>query len=110
MVSKSSESSTVPKTFFVSFDGKESSRFATREDVPPPGPRPACSGPSTAAHSPAALGGIKLIEADGWKLTRMRGGAYRHATKSGTVTVVGHPSADLASKISASTLKQAGLK
>ncbi len=32
---------------------------------------------------------LKLIEAESWRLTRTRGGhrQYRHATKSGTVTV-----------------------
>jgi len=55
---------------------------------------------------------IKLVVADGWKLTRTRGGhrPYRHATKPGTVTVAGHPSADLAPNTAASILKQAGLK
>jgi predicted RNA binding protein YcfA (HicA-like mRNA interferase family) len=55
---------------------------------------------------------IKRIELDGWKLTRTRGShrQYRHATKPGTVTVAGHPSADLAPKTAASILKQAGLK
>jgi predicted RNA binding protein YcfA (HicA-like mRNA interferase family) len=35
---------------------------------------------------------------------------YRPAKKSGTVTIAGHPSADLAPKTEASILKQAGLK
>ena len=55
---------------------------------------------------------IKLIEGDGWRLTRTRGShrQYRHATKPGTVTIAGQPSADLAKKTEASILKQAGLK
>jgi predicted RNA binding protein YcfA (HicA-like mRNA interferase family) len=55
---------------------------------------------------------IKMIESDGWKLTRTRGShrQYRHATKPGTATIAGHPSADLAPKTVASILKQAGLK
>jgi predicted RNA binding protein YcfA (HicA-like mRNA interferase family) len=55
---------------------------------------------------------IKRIEADGWKLMRTRGShrQYGHQAKSGTVTIAGHPSADLAPKTVASILKQAGLK
>ena len=55
---------------------------------------------------------IKMIESDGWKLTRTRGShrQYRHATKPGTATIAGYPSADLAPKTVASILKQAGLK
>jgi predicted RNA binding protein YcfA (HicA-like mRNA interferase family) len=43
---------------------------------------------------------IKMIESDGWKLTRTRGShrQFRHPTKSGTATIAGHPSADLAPK------------
>jgi len=55
---------------------------------------------------------IKLIESDGWKLTRTRGShrQYRHPLKPGTVTIAGHSSADLAPKTQKSILKQAGLK
>lgn len=55
---------------------------------------------------------IKLIEADGWKLVRTRGSHrhYHHQSKSGIVTIAGHPSEDLDPKTQASILKQAGLK
>jgi predicted RNA binding protein YcfA (HicA-like mRNA interferase family) len=55
---------------------------------------------------------IKIVESDGWKLTRTRGShrQYKHPTKTGTVTIAGHPSADLARKTEGSILKQAGIK
>ena len=55
---------------------------------------------------------IKLIEKDGWYLKRTRGShrQYKHETKSGTVTVAGHPKDDLHPKTENSILKQAGLK
>lgn len=41
---------------------------------------------------------IKLIEADGWYLVRMRGShrQYKHPSKPGRVTIAGHPNDDLA--------------
>jgi len=55
---------------------------------------------------------IKRIELDGWRLTRTRGShrQYHHPSKPGTVTIAGHPSADLDPKSESSILKQAGLK
>ena len=55
---------------------------------------------------------IKMVHSDGWKLTRTRGShrQFAHGTKPGTVTIAGHPSADLAPKTVASILKQAGLR
>ena len=55
---------------------------------------------------------IKLVEADGWRLVRMRGSHrhYHHQSKLGIVTIAGHPSEDLDPKTQASILKQAGLK
>jgi predicted RNA binding protein YcfA (HicA-like mRNA interferase family) len=40
---------------------------------------------------------IKLVEADGWNLSRTRGShrQYHHPNKAGTVTIAGHPAADL---------------
>jgi predicted RNA binding protein YcfA (HicA-like mRNA interferase family) len=57
-------------------------------------------------------GRIKLVEADGWNLSRTRGRhrQYHHPNKAGTVTIAGHPAADLDPKTKASILKQAGLK
>lgn len=53
-----------------------------------------------------------MIESDGWRLTRTRGShrQYNHQTKPGTVTIAGHPSADLAQKTEKPILKQAGLQ
>lgn len=55
---------------------------------------------------------IKLIERDGWKLVRTKGGhrQYKHQTKPGLVTIPGKLSDDLASGTENSILKQAGLK
>jgi predicted RNA binding protein YcfA (HicA-like mRNA interferase family) len=55
---------------------------------------------------------IRIIEKDGWVLARTRGShrQYRHPTKSGTVTIAGHPSDDIHPKTERSILKQAGLK
>ena len=55
---------------------------------------------------------IALIEADGWNQVRTKGShrQYHHPQKPGTVTIAGHPSADLDPKSESSILKQAGLK
>jgi predicted RNA binding protein YcfA (HicA-like mRNA interferase family) len=55
---------------------------------------------------------IKLIEDDGWYLTRIRGShrQYKHPGKSGLVTVPGKPSDDLAPGTLNSILKQAQLQ
>ena len=55
---------------------------------------------------------IKMIEADGWYLTRTRGShrQYKHVSKVGLVTVPGKLSDDLAPGTLNSVLKQAGLK
>ncbi|MCC6329953.1 MAG: type II toxin-antitoxin system HicA family toxin [Acidobacteria bacterium] len=55
---------------------------------------------------------IRLIENDGWVLTRTRGShrQYRHSTKIGTVTIAGHPSDEIHPKTERSILRQAGLK
>jgi predicted RNA binding protein YcfA (HicA-like mRNA interferase family) len=54
---------------------------------------------------------IKLIEADGWRLDRVRGSHrhYRHPTRPGTVTLPGKLSRDLPVGTERSILKQAGL-
>jgi predicted RNA binding protein YcfA (HicA-like mRNA interferase family) len=54
---------------------------------------------------------IKLIEADGWYLGATKGShrQYKHATKSGRVTIAGHPGDDLAPGTLNSVLKQAQL-
>lgn len=55
---------------------------------------------------------IKLIEADGWYLVRMKGShrQYKHPTKPGRVTIAGHLRDDLAPGTLNSILKQAQLK
>jgi predicted RNA binding protein YcfA (HicA-like mRNA interferase family) len=54
---------------------------------------------------------IKLIEADGWRLTRTRGShrQFKHLFKSGLVTIAGRPDLDLHPKTLKSILKQAGI-
>ena len=55
---------------------------------------------------------IKLIETDGWYQVDTRGShrQYKHPTKSGRVTIAGHPGDDLAPGTLNSILKQAKLK
>lgn len=55
---------------------------------------------------------IKIIEKDGWTLNRTKGShrQFKHPTKSGLVTISGHPNDDLRPKTESSILKQAGLK
>ena len=55
---------------------------------------------------------IKLIEEDGWRLTRIKGShrQYTHSVKSGTVTVAGKPNLDVPAGTLNSILKQAGVK
>ena len=54
---------------------------------------------------------VKLIETDGWYLVATKGShrQYKHATKSGRVTIAGHPGDDLAPGTLNSVLKQAQL-
>jgi predicted RNA binding protein YcfA (HicA-like mRNA interferase family) len=54
---------------------------------------------------------IRMLEADGWFLVATRGShrQYKHPTKSGRVTVAGHPADDLAPGTLNSILKQSGL-
>jgi predicted RNA binding protein YcfA (HicA-like mRNA interferase family) len=55
---------------------------------------------------------IRIIEEDGWRLARQTGGHkhFRHPSKPGLVTVPFHGNKDLAKRVIASILKQAGLK
>jgi predicted RNA binding protein YcfA (HicA-like mRNA interferase family) len=55
---------------------------------------------------------IKLLENDGWYLSRTRGShrQYKHPSKSGLITVAGKLSDDLAPGTLNSIFKQAGLK
>jgi predicted RNA binding protein YcfA (HicA-like mRNA interferase family) len=55
---------------------------------------------------------IKLIEADGWYQIDTMGShrQYKHATKTGRVTIAGHPNDDVAQGTLNSILKQARLK
>jgi predicted RNA binding protein YcfA (HicA-like mRNA interferase family) len=40
---------------------------------------------------------LKLLEEDGWNLSRTRGShrQYKHRSRAGTVTIAGKPSADV---------------
>ena len=55
---------------------------------------------------------IRLLEDDGWYLTRTKGShrQFKHQTKGGTVTVAGKPNIDVPPGTLNSILKQAGLK
>jgi predicted RNA binding protein YcfA (HicA-like mRNA interferase family) len=55
---------------------------------------------------------LRIIKADGWVQVRQTGSHrhFHHATKPGTVTVAGHPSAELAPKTASAIMKQAGLE
>jgi predicted RNA binding protein YcfA (HicA-like mRNA interferase family) len=55
---------------------------------------------------------IKQIEADGWYQVDTKGShrQYKHAAKTGRVTIAGHPSDELAPGTLNSILKQARLK
>jgi len=55
---------------------------------------------------------IRLLEDDGWRLARTRSShrQYKHASKTGTVTVAGKPSLDIPPGTLNAILKQAGLK
>ncbi len=55
---------------------------------------------------------LRLLFQDGWFLVATRGShrQFKHALKSGRVTVPGKPSDDLAAGTQNSILKQAGLK
>jgi predicted RNA binding protein YcfA (HicA-like mRNA interferase family) len=55
---------------------------------------------------------LRKLQADGWYLVATNGShrQFKHASKSGRVTVPGKPSDDLAPGTLNSILKQAGLK
>ena len=54
---------------------------------------------------------IKIIEADSWYLERVTGShrQFRHATRPGTTTIAGKPSATLPPGTEKSILRQAGI-
>jgi predicted RNA binding protein YcfA (HicA-like mRNA interferase family) len=55
---------------------------------------------------------IRLLESDGWVLTRTRGShrQFNHPIKAGLVTVAGQAGDEIAKGTLNSVLKQAGLK
>jgi predicted RNA binding protein YcfA (HicA-like mRNA interferase family) len=55
---------------------------------------------------------VRLIEADGWRLSRQRGShrQYSHPTKPGKVTIAGQPNKDVPKGTAANILRQAGLR
>jgi len=55
---------------------------------------------------------LKMLEADGWGLSRTRGShrQFKHPAKPGTVTIAGKPSADVPKGTLNAILKQSGIK
>ncbi len=55
---------------------------------------------------------LKMLEEDGWELSRTRGShrQYKHSSKPGTVTIAGKPSADVPKGTLNAILKQSGIK
>jgi predicted RNA binding protein YcfA (HicA-like mRNA interferase family) len=55
---------------------------------------------------------LSMLKTDGWRLVATKGShrQFKHAAKSGRVTVPGRPGDDLAPGTLNSILKQAGLK
>lgn len=55
---------------------------------------------------------VRLIEADGWQLSRQRGShrQYAHPTKPGKVTIAGQANQDVPKGTAANILRQAGLE
>jgi len=55
---------------------------------------------------------VRLLEQDGWELSRTRGShrQFKHRQRSGKVTVAGKPRDTLHPKTLASILRQAGLR
>ena len=55
---------------------------------------------------------LKMLEADGWSLSRTRGShrQFKHPVKQGTVTIAGKPSADVPKGTLNAILKQSGIK
>ena len=55
---------------------------------------------------------LKLVEADGWFLVRVKGShrQFHHPVKSGTVTIAGKESVEMPKGTANSVLKQAGIK
>jgi len=55
---------------------------------------------------------LELLAEDGWQVVATRGShrQFKHATKTGRVTVAGKRSDDLHPKTAASILRQAGLR
>ncbi|MCH7558963.1 MAG: type II toxin-antitoxin system HicA family toxin [Planctomycetes bacterium] len=55
---------------------------------------------------------LKMLETDGWRLSRTRGShrQFKHPAKPGTVTIAGKPSADVPKGTLNAILKQSGIK
>jgi len=55
---------------------------------------------------------MKLVEADGWYRVVTEGShrQYKHSTKSGRVTISGHPGDEMPKGTLASVMRQAGLR
>ena len=55
---------------------------------------------------------LRILEKDGWSLSRTRGShrQYKHRSKTGTVTIAGKLSADVPKGTLNAILKQSGIK
>ncbi len=55
---------------------------------------------------------LKMLEADGWSLSRTKGShrQFKHPVKPGTVTIAGKHSADVPKGTLNAILKQSGIK
>ena len=55
---------------------------------------------------------VRIIQNDGWEMVAQKGShrQFKHPTKTGRVTIAGHPKDDLAPGTLNSILRQAGLK
>ena len=55
---------------------------------------------------------IRALEQDGWYLVRTKGShrQFKHPTKTGTVTVAGHPGLDMPPGTLNGIFKQSGMK
>ncbi|MEX0629317.1 MAG: type II toxin-antitoxin system HicA family toxin [Chloroflexota bacterium] len=60
---------------------------------------------------PKVRDAIRLVQAQGWRLSRTRGShrQYQHPSRPGLVTIAGRPSKDLPTPIWRSILRQAGI-
>jgi predicted RNA binding protein YcfA (HicA-like mRNA interferase family) len=85
-------------------------RTATPREVVRTVPRAGQLGRGGGGPVPKVRDAVRMLEADGWVLARVRGShrQFRHPEKAGTVTVAGAMSKDLAPGTWRSILRQSG--